>query len=363
MNPIKTNPDHSNKYKAFIHCVAILVVCLGHTLNAQVIYVDAINGRDQATGSVKEPVASVDKAVRLANEFSGSRQVTIKIAPGLYVLTRQVKIESKTKDDTTRFTLEALIMPDDSLWKPVSMPVIQSVSANNLKTYFDHCAGFEILRNNVSIRGLKFIGNTNPSVEYYYPIERDSAGLKRLEVSQCLFIGERNSAPIQGAIYMEGANAVHVDHCVFYECKNALLLFYSARDFSLTHSIIYGAYESGVWYGYKKEADAPFTFHNNIVSDCDYFWLASKSEDHPLFTFNNSLVTGNKHYMGVYDSGEGPTPFKHQGTHKEDGIQKAGQVLLNQVTTAGMSWNYLHPTAQSAGYNLKAGLFKTSRRK
>lgn len=349
--------------RAVICCVTFLLICLSHTLWAQVIYVDAVKGDDQATGSVSQPVASLHQAVQLSYRLSGERDVTIKLAPGLYVLSQLIKIQPSGRAVTTRFTLEALIMPDDSAWKPASMPVIQSISANNLKTYFEHCAGLEILRSKVSIRGLKFVGNANPSVEYYYPIERDSASLTDLTVSQCMFVGERNVAPIQGAIYMEGANTVQVDHCVFYHCKNALLLFYSAKEFSLTHSIIDGAYESAIWYGYKKEADAPFMFHHNIVTGSEYFFLSARSEDHPLFRFSNSVITGNRHYMGVYDGGTGPTAYKRLGTHQERGIQKTGKVILNQVTPMGIPRTYLHPTAQSAGYDLGAGLFKITPRK
>ncbi|WP_461137086.1 right-handed parallel beta-helix repeat-containing protein, partial [Spirosoma lituiforme] len=349
--------------KKGIGWITLLLVCLGHALWAQVIYVDALKGDDQATGSVSQPVASLHKAVQLSYRLSGEGDITIKLAPGLYVLSQLIKIQPSQRADTTRFTLEALVMPDDPAWKPASMPVIQSISANNLKTYFEHCAGLEILRNRVSIRGVKFVGNANPSVEYYYPIERDSANLKDLTVSQCLFIGERNWAPIQGAVYMEGANTVQVDHCIFYHCKNALLLFYSAKGFSLTHSIIDGAYESAIWYGYKKEADAPFVFRNNIITGSDYFFLSSKSENHPLFTFSNSVITGNVHYMGVYDSGQGPTPYQRPGTHQERGIRKTGKVVLNQVTPMGIPSNYLHPTAQSAGYDLGAGLFRINPKK
>jgi hypothetical protein len=37
-----------------------------------------------------------------------------------------------------------------------------------------------------------------------------------------------------------------VDHCIFYGCKNALVLIKSVRDFSMPHSIVSGAYEAAV---------------------------------------------------------------------------------------------------------------------
>lgn len=337
--------------------ICCLLISINQSFLAQVLYVDAARGSDKAEGTSGTPVASLNRAVELAKEIAGNKQVTIKITPGLYLLTKQIKIESKNDADTALYTIEALYMPDDSSWQPASMPVIQSVSANNVKTYFDHCAGFEILRNNVRIRGLKFVGNANPAVLYYYPIERDSAGLKNIQVSQCMFIAEKNSAPIQGAVYMEGGNSVHVNHCIFYQCKNAVLVFFAAKDFSLTNSIIYGAYESAIYYGYKNDLDSPFIFRGNIITNCNYFWLGSKNEDHPLFVFNNSLIANNTHFMGIYDGEGGPKPYKVKGTHVEKNIQKSGEVILTEAEIERVPKNYLHPSAKSAGSNIKAGIF------
>jgi hypothetical protein len=58
-------------------------------------------------------------------------------------------------------------MPDDKEWTPAKMPVIQSVSANNSADQFPHAVGVLVGGNNVTIRGLKFLGNPNPTVKYY----------------------------------------------------------------------------------------------------------------------------------------------------------------------------------------------------
>lgn len=188
----------------------------------------------------------------------------IRVGPGLYQLTGPLRIQAREKNpDTTTYILEATVMPDDSNWSPLSMPVIQSVSTNNDQKYFTHCAGILVDRGNVVIRGIKFIGNANPAVDYYYPVEKDTTGTHNLDISQCYFIGEKNSSPVQGAVYVEGPG-VHVDHCIFYGCKNAVLIFENPADFSLTHCIIHGAYECAVWYGYQTP-DEPFGFSNNIV--------------------------------------------------------------------------------------------------
>ncbi len=75
---------------------------------------------------------------------------------------------------------------------------LQSVSGNNSDAQFKHSVGFLVAANNVKFLGIKFTGNANPGVNYYYPITKEDSLLKGLEVSQCYFAGDRYSAPIQG---------------------------------------------------------------------------------------------------------------------------------------------------------------------
>jgi hypothetical protein len=215
---------------------SIITLLLASTLTtwstAQTLFVDHSNGHDNAKGTIDAPLASLRKAVALTRTSTGNR--TIKLAPGLYTLDDQLVLPPA--GDT--LTIEAAVNPDDPAWLPSKMPVIGSISRNSQNWgKFDHCTGFQIERNNVQIRGLKFVGNANPAVVYYYAIERHSPDLKGLRISQCIFTGSRNAAPIQGAVFAQGPG-ITVDHCIFYECKNALLLFVSITGFSLTNSII-----------------------------------------------------------------------------------------------------------------------------
>jgi len=253
------------------------------------------------------------------------------------------------------YTIEATVMPDDPDWIPAKTPVIQSTSPNNSVTQFTHCAGFLVSRNNVSFKGLKFVGNANPDVTYYYPITRESETLRGLKVSQCYFIGEKNSAPIQGAIWAHGAGT-HVDHCIFFDCKNALLLFKSIKDFSVTNSIISGAYEAAVWFG---PFDAPFIFRNNIITHCEYFWLRPDNTA-PAYVFANSFIVNNEHYMGFYTS-NGPVDAVNNG-HMETNIRKTGKIILSEVKTKGMPADYLNLTSESDGKDIEAGIFKKSKK-
>lgn len=340
-------------YRLFIIVCFLCFIQTG--LAGQTIFVDPVNGKDNATGSQKDPLASIDKAVALAGSFSGKEPVTIKLAPGLYLLTRQLLISPfDIKNDTVAYTIEAAILPGDSGWLPSSMPVIQSVSPNN-KNYghFDHCIGIQVERNNTCFKGLKFLGNTHPAVVYYYAIERHRPELKDMKISQCYFIGSKNAAPMQGAVFAQGSG-IKIDHCIFYECRNALLLFLSVNGFSLTHSIIYGAYEGAVWFG--KYSD--FVFRDNIIANNNCFWVGMKDYQ-PHYVFTNSLITGNTIDMGLNNNG---IIEKDRSDILETGnIQRSGKVLLNEIDKDTIPVNYLHLSPVSAGRYIPAGILKSGR--
>lgn len=335
--------------------LTILLFLSASRADAQTIFVDAVKGKDGAKGTLTDPFASLEKAIHLASGFTGKEPVAIRIYPGLYILQHQAEIKtSKIADDTVIYTIEAVIMPDDPDWQPVSMPVIQSVSPDNSTTQFPHAVGFLVAKSNVSFRGLKFLGNSNPSVRYYYPITREKETCKGLEISQCYFIGEKNSAPIQGAVWAHGA-ATKIDHCIFYECKNALLLFKSIRDFSITNSIISGAYEAAAWYwGTGND----FEFRNNIVTNCNYFWLRAPDTS-PTYTFSSSIITDVNQYMGFWEKGLVPA---EKNNHIETNIKRSGKILLSEVKTEGLPKDYLNLLPESDGNELNAGIFKKDKK-
>ncbi|SEJ81840.1 hypothetical protein SAMN05216327_121109 [Dyadobacter sp. SG02] len=332
------------------YLLSIIVLLAIHQLQAQTVHVNATTGNDAASGKVETPVATLQRAVELAKTFKPGESVTIKVAPGLYTLRDQVVIDKRNTDEAW-LTIEAAAMPDDADWKPAQMPVIQSVSANNNKTQFQHAVGFLVAADHVRIRGLKFLGNGNPEVQYYYPVSRKDSTLTGLDISQCYFIGERNSAPIQGSIWAHGSG-IHVDHCIFYGTKNALLLFMAIRDFSLKNSVIVGAYESAVWFGTFHE---PFVFENNIVANSEYLWLRA-DKTLPKYHFKNCLFTDLKHEMGHYGQ-NGAVPAE-QNAHSEERVARSGKLLLSEVATNGLPRDYLNPLPNSAGKELNAGIFK-----
>lgn len=332
------------------YLLSIIFSLVIRQLAAQTIFVNGASGNDAANGKAETPVATLQRAVNLAKTYKTDENVTIKVAPGLYTLRDKVTIDKKNTGEAW-LTIEATVMPDDPDWKPAQMPVIQSVSSVNSTTQFRHAVGFLVDADHVRIRGMKFIGNSNPDVQYYYPVNRKDSTLTGLDVSQCYFVGERNSAPIQGSIWAHGTG-IHVDHCIFYGTKNALLLFMAIRDFSLKNSIIAGAYESAVWFGAFKE---DFVFENNIVSNSAYLWLRPE-KTYPKYHFKNCLFTGLQHEMGYYTK-DGAVPAD-RNAHTEEQVAHSGQLLLSEVATNGLPQDYLNPLPASEGRNLNAGIFK-----
>jgi hypothetical protein len=339
-----------NKLK--MYTILLLSSMLSMCSHAQTIYVDAVNGLTDGDGTISNPLSSLEKAITMANGSTGKEPVNIKLAAGLYVVSHELTIRtSADTNSASKFTIEAVHMPDDNDWKPADMPVIQSVSPNNSNVQFIHTVCLRVAKNNVSIKGLKFVGNASPDVAYYYPITRENENLDGLEVSQCYFIGEKSSTRLQSGLWTHGAG-IHVDHCIFYNCRCGMVLIKGIKDLSITNSIIYGAYETAIWFGKSAE---PFVFTNNIVSHCAFVWVRPKNAD-PAYTFTNSLFTENKGYMGYIANDLIPAPDNNV---KEINIKKNGTVNLLEIETQKFQpHNYLNPVAGSDGSDLHAGIFK-----
>jgi len=336
---------HPHMRKSIFQTI-ILLLATGWQLSAQTIFVDPLKGKDTQTGAEMAPLATLDKAVAMAAGFTGKEPVTIKLFPGLYTLWEKQVIKSPA-------SIEAVTLPDDADWLPVKMPVIQSVSGNNSGVQFPHSVGILVAADNVKFRGIKFTGNANPGVKYYYPIVKEDSLLKGLEVSQCFFAGDRYMAPIQAGVWAHGPNS-SIDHCVFYNCKNALLFFKKVENFSVTNTIIYGSYEAAMWVWLL---DGQFTFRNNIVADCEYFWTIPPAAN-PKTRFENSLFLNVNHNAGNWKDGVIPASdasfvFEHVQRSKKEQVLKAA-AAEESGNRAGL------PSIPEAE-NMGAGLFKTGR--
>ncbi len=345
--------------KPLVVLSSLLAVLATHG-RAEEFYVDPLKGGDDKSGSMAQPFATVTKAVNVANALTGTGPISIKLAPGIYALSDKVMINPvRTGTPDARFIIEAMVMPDDPQWAPEKMPVIESVSPNNSTNQFPHSTGFLVAANQVGFRGLKFLGNPHPAVTFYYPITKEDKSLRGLEVSQCYFISEKNSVPIQGGIWAHGRDTV-IDHCIFYNCRNAILLFENIGGFSITHTLMYGANESAIWMG---PVDSEFTFTHNIVTGCHYFWVRPENST-PAYPFSDCLITGNDFYTGFYTrTGLIPTPADSNHRFTETNIVKSATVKLIDKTDEKLPRKYLNPASDSAGYGLDVGIFTTPKGK
>jgi len=343
--------------KLYIILINFMVFFQITLATAQVYFVNPKTGLDSNLGSKCSPVKTINRALQLANETSGANIVVLKLMPGYYYLNDIVNINScQGVDSKKRLIIEASLMPDDSTWTPMKMPIIQSTSDNNSFKQFKHAVAFQIKQSHVTIRGLKFIGNPNPDVKYYYPIAKEDELLVDLNISQCYFIGERNSAPIQGAIYTFG-EGLKVNHCVFYNCRNGILRFYNKANMgyknAITHNIIYGSYEGALWF----DPDPEFIFRNNIITNCQHVWV-KYHKDNERYRFSNCVITKFSSYVTAIADGGHMSENIQITNIDEVNVKKEGEVNLIYGSNENLPRNYLHLTEESVGYKFKAGIFK-----
>ncbi|MBX2870556.1 MAG: right-handed parallel beta-helix repeat-containing protein [Saprospiraceae bacterium] len=332
----------------------LFFIYFGSPLVAQTFYVDAQHGNDLDEGTESAPFQSLEYAVNRANTQTGNTPIVIKVMPGIYLLQDKISINPvkiTTKD--VRFIIEAAVMPDDDEWSPEAMPVIQSISGINSTTQFPHATGILVASNHVTIQGLKFLGNANPQVDYYYPISKEDPDLSDMVISQCYFIGDKESAKIQGGIWAHGRENV-VSHCIFYECRNGVLFFYNVDRFVIEHSIIYGAYESAFWFGPQ---DYPFTFTNNIIANNANFLVGPEDLEYSA-SFSNSIIANNEGYVGYWSRAEQKIKQISSPNITLDNTLRSGEIQLITNYSVKLTKEHLQLTPGSQGRKLHAGIFK-----
>ena len=322
---------------------------------SQEYFVDPIKGKDTYEGTEDRPFRLLSDAVKIANEQTGSGNIMIRLMPGTYLLEDKVLINPvRIFNDTSSFIIEAFHMPDDGDWSPEKMPMILSTSPNNSETLFKHAVGLLVASDHVHIRGLKFLGNPNPSVNYYYPITKEDKSLEDLEVSQCMFIGDKEAGRIQGGIWAHGPNN-SVDHCVFYECRNAVLFFDNVQGFQISNSIITKSYESAFWFGPE---DVEFDFFNNLIFDNHNFLVVRSAELKYSSPFRNSILANNGASVGYWSMEKGQImPIKTPNIQFDQISKKfEGEILENEE--AAFPQKQFHLKTPLKDLKKQPGIFK-----
>jgi hypothetical protein len=355
---MKRNFMKYNTYTRWFSFVGLVFIVLASNAVAETLYVDSRSGSDDNLGSEEKALKTIEQAAAIVNNKTETGPTTIKIAPGIYTIEKCVVFENKrlyTQKDS--LVIEASILPDDPQWKPEMIPVIISTEDPRKPDKIDALTetySIKIKNSHVTIRGLKFLGNPL-SHNWHCCVERVGESLDDLLVTQCMFVGDRDTSDIYCATLATGDRFV-IDHCIFYNC-HACVVFWDGQEgiagkgCSMRYCIADGAYISGVWTCQTAE---DFEFHHNIVTGSEYFWMR-KPGDRQKYRLHDCIVTNNRYYCG-YGVASGPTgQTGPEVIYEEENVIKQGEVTLVKDKIAR---NYMHVVEGAFGCNLGAGLFK-----
>lgn len=331
------------------------------------IYIHPELGNNMNSGLKESPIRSLYEAVRRVNEANGKGAITIYLSEGIYGLDATVTIHPAnwhfTKEN--RLTIRAELLPDDTEWNPGKMPVIISTMPLNFKPGGDEdpgtSYGIQIETSYVTIQGLRVLGtpvHEQPAagvVRRNYPIVREGINLDDLRITQCLFIGDKYAIPNHLGVLASGHGVV-VDHCVFFNVKDAVVFFLSDRPAErceMHHNLVVGNYGAAVW---SWSAAEDFKYYNNVVANANIFWVLNEDGKNS-YSLSNSMVIG---YDALVNKGGGATGFGEKADPKklkfgkDVVINKDGKVEIEEDPTKR---NYLHLKPGTLGANLGAGLF------
>ena len=325
---------------------------------AATIHVDARRGRDTSPGTLQQPLKTLGRVAEIVNGRSGAGPTIVRLAPGVYTLSEAAVLKpNRPFTEQERLIVEAAVLPDDPRWRPDSMPTILSIEdphAPDKAQEPTQSYGLKIKTSHATVRGLKFLGSPIPN-NYYCSLECVGDRLEDILVTQCLFVGDRDTLNIYCAAITDGDRFV-VDHCVFRGCHGCAVLWdgghgHVGKGNAMRYCLVNDARIAGVW---TCDTDEDFDFHHNVVAGGEYFWMRKRGKP-KTYRLRNCVVVGNSHYSG-YGVEMGPTgPTGPEVSYKEEDLVKEGEIQWERSRTAR---RYLHPAEGSLGSELGAGLFK-----
>ena len=338
--------------------LVVLISLLTPLVDAETLHVDSKNGNDTNPGTKDRPLCTLGKAVTLVNSNGSPGPTTIKIVPGIYNLTQTLVLKnSRRYTEKERMTIEASVLPDDPGWMPHCMPMIFSTEDPRDPKKPDLITGtygIKIKISHVTIRGLKFLGNPVPN-NMYAPIERIDKGLVDLLVTQCMFVGDKDSFNIYcPAIATE--NQFVVAHCIFHNCHASAVFWdgpesISGKNNAMRYCIVDGGYISGPWTCRTAE---DFEFHHNIINDTEYFWMREKIERPKRYKVSDCIINVNKFSGYGVESG----PIGETGSEIAFDLKNVIKSARVSLVEDKNKREYLHVVPGTFGSDLGAGLFK-----
>jgi hypothetical protein len=332
--------------------LAVLVITVSGG-QAQLLHVDARFGDDGNRGSEAKPLRTIEQAATFVNAGTESGPATVVIAPGIYSLNRCVTISDRRRfTEKERVTIRASILPGDPRWKPESMPILMSVenpretARSNMprETY-----SLKIQTSHVTIQGLKFLGNPSHR-NWHCCIERIGNDLDDLVVTQCMFMGSRDTAVIYCAALATGDRFV-VEHCIFSGCHACTVVWdgldgISGTGCAMRYCVVEDALISAVWTCQTAE---DFAFHHNVIANSAFVWMRNAG-DRQTYHLGDCVIIGNTHFSG-YGRASGPTgPTGSEVSFERDNVTEKGHLVW-------ASYEKTHLEKDSAGSDLGAGLF------
>jgi hypothetical protein len=341
--------------------VVLFVAVLTPCVIAEVLFVDSTNGNDTNPGTKVKPLSTLGKAAILVNNNPNSGPTIIKILPGIYNLTQAVMLKnSRPYAKKERLIIEASVLPDEPGWKPQLMPIILSTENPRNPERPDVMTGtygMQIKVSHVTIRGLKFLGSPVPN-NMYAPIERIDKGLEDLLVTQCMFVGDKDSFDIYCPVIATGHKFV-VEHCIFHNCHGSAVFWdgpegISGQNNAMRYCIVNGAYISGVW---TCQTSDDFEFHHNIIANSEYFWMRKRG-DRQRYKIKKCFVIGNKYWSGYGIESGATGQTGNEVSYEQFEVVTNGNLIFE---TNKRSRRYMHIVEGSAGYDLGAGLFNAAK--
>jgi hypothetical protein len=307
------------------------------------LFINAEFGNDQNPGTKEQPLKTLNQATFLVNQANGKGAITIYISEGIYGLDATATFHPAnwhfTKEE--RLTIRAEILPDDADWHPGRMPVFVSTMLLDFKPNGNQdplggaSYGIQIETSHATIQGLRVLGTPvveRPKVGMVrrnYPIVREGRNLDDLRVTQCLFVGDEHVIPNHLGVLASGQGVV-VDHCVFYQCKDAVVFWFSekpAERCEMHHNLMIDNYGAAVW---SWSVADDFKFYNNVISNNNVFWEVGRDEK-KTYTVANSLVVGYNSLVnkggGAFGYGE-PTDPGRLKYGDDVMIKKEGSLLI-----------------------------------
>lgn len=339
--------------------LCICCICIFQLSFGQTIYINTQTGNDRNSGTIKEPLKTLEAGIQLLNKCTGCDPVTLKLGPGLYPLQTNLTIEAnKNLTNKNRLTIEADILPDDSMWRQEDMPTIISTSLPE-NTGGDSCTfTFNVKAEHVTIRGIKFLGNPSLTTKHF-PIYRPDDNLTDLRITQCVFLGDKDVLPIQVAVMVNGHNT-EVEHCVFSNCHWAAIFFYAEswnvpiKNSGMDHCIVTDCYGGAIW---TSLVDSDFRFYKNIVNKCQYFWVKNYFNKAD-YTIEDCVIKDVTVYNGEWQEsknvGKGTYNFIEKNIIKDSSIEL---VKSNDSSYLTIDRNFMHPVKGSLSFELNAGIF------